>query len=328
MKLAVYYNLYRLYGGVNEQKAEEYKNLLLSKYPESPFAKTILDPNYLQLMDNKVDAAIRFYEGMYEDYLEKKYTDVIAKAQKARDQFSGNPLSSQIAYLGALATGHTSKLPAFEQALSQIISNYPDDRLIVPLAEQHLLYINQNRADLGGRETALIHYDPSAPNFVEEPEPLAATTPATQTPAVTETKEPELVPSAEKSSDALTNEPSLFSAADTAIHFFVVNVADSRANLNSSRFGIGQFNRVNYAGSSIKHRLKNVNRQNQLIFVGEFRGKDAALTYSGRITPLLKDIMKIPADKYSTFIITENNLDKINDTQTLGKYIEFYQKNY
>jgi tetratricopeptide (TPR) repeat protein len=45
-KLAVYYNLYRLYNTVNKKRSDEYKTVLLSKFPESPFAKIILDPDY------------------------------------------------------------------------------------------------------------------------------------------------------------------------------------------------------------------------------------------------------------------------------------------
>lgn len=331
-KLAVYYNLYRLYSGLNQQKADEYKNILLNRYPESDFAKTILDPNYRQVMNAEEQAAIHFYEGMYEDYLQKRYTDVIFKAQKAKDQFRKNTLSSQVAYLDALAIGHTNKLSVFENALTRIISDYPDDKLIVPLAEQHLLYIVQHRPELEKRETVLVDYDPSAPRFVEEPEQQTGDeVPAiVDEPAKVATNQPEInnTATALQPAASATIETSMFTKADSAVHFFVVNVLDARVNLNSSRFGIGQFNRSNFSGNSIKHRLKIINKENQLIFVGEFKNKDVAGDYYSKISPLMKGIMKIPADHYSTFIITKDNLDKLNDRSAVEKYIEFYQKNY
>ncbi|HXI00939.1 MAG TPA: tetratricopeptide repeat protein [Sphingobacteriaceae bacterium] len=339
-KLAIYYNLYRLYSISNPQKAEEYKNTLLTRYADSQFAKIILDPGYRQSADDEPMAAIRFYEDMYSDYLSKKYKDVILKADQAHQQFAKNSLASQISYLGALAIGRTQKLPAFEQALKLIISEYPDDKLIVPLIQQHLLYIIQYRPELDKRRVALVDYDPNEPGFVEEPQiqltdvkPIIAGQPKTSVSEpetkIATTPETKIAASPETPANVSRNEPSIFAVADSMVHYFVVNVAaDSRVNLNSSRFGIGQFNRANFSGKSIKHQLKNINNQNQLIFVGEFRSKDLAMGYYQNISPLMKDIMKITADKYSTFIITKDNFDKLNDRPTIEKYIEFYQKNY
>jgi hypothetical protein len=35
--------------------------------------------------------------------------------------------------------------------------------------------------------------------------------------------------------------------------------------------------------------------------------------------------MKVPADKYNTFIITKDGLDKLKDSKTVNSYIEFYK---
>ena len=64
-KLAVYYNLYRLYRFVNPKRSDEYKNILLNQYPESPFAKIILDPDYSQKSDEQELAFNRFYNEIY-----------------------------------------------------------------------------------------------------------------------------------------------------------------------------------------------------------------------------------------------------------------------
>ena len=38
--------------------------------------------------------------------------------------------------------------------------------------------------------------------------------------------------------------------------------------------------------------------------------------------------IKVPADKYSFFIITQENLNKLADKKTLDSYVSYYQKNY
>ncbi|MFI5137928.1 MAG: hypothetical protein ACHQIM_08865 [Sphingobacteriales bacterium] len=123
-------------------------------------------------------------------------------------------------------------------------------------------------------------------------------------------------------------EPSIFSLNDSTNYYFVVNVSSGTTNVASSRFGIGQFNRANYAGKGIKHQLIVVEGNNQLIFVGRFFSLDGVKDYARQIIPLLPEIMKVPKDSYSFFIITQQNLDKLADKKTLDSYIDYYQKNY
>ena len=122
--------------------------------------------------------------------------------------------------------------------------------------------------------------------------------------------------------------PSIFSMGDSTNYYFVVNVSTATINLASSRFGIGQFNRANFQEGAITHQLKDVGDDNQLIYVGRFYSLDAVKDYARAIIPLMPDIMKVPKDKYSFFIITKQNLDKLNNKNLLDSYIEYYQSNY
>lgn len=128
-----------------------------------------------------------------------------------------------------------------------------------------------------------------------------------------------------KQPDAVTY---IYSQRDSTNYYFVVNVSSGTTNLSSSRFGIGQFNRANYAGKGIKHQLLAVDADNQLIFVGRFFTLNAVKKYAGEIIPLLPEIMKVPGDKYSFFIITHENLDKLTNKKLLDSYADYYQKTY
>jgi len=131
--------------------------------------------------------------------------------------------------------------------------------------------------------------------------------------------------------DALTAKvavASIFSPRDSTHYYFVVNVTSGTTDLASSRFGIGQFNRANYAGNGIKHLLKPVGDADQVIYVGVFPSFEKVKKYAHDIVPLLPDIMKVPKEKYTFFIITKENLDKLADKKTLDSYIDYYQSNY
>jgi hypothetical protein len=62
--------------------------------------------------------------------------------------------------------------------------------------------------------------------------------------------------------------------------------------------------------------------------VGNFSNFDEAKTYASGITPQLKQIMKVPVNIYTSFIISKENFEKLTSKALLDKYIEFYKNNY
>ncbi|HEY0897431.1 MAG TPA: tetratricopeptide repeat protein [Sphingobacteriaceae bacterium] len=318
-RAAVYYNLYRLYSETDSAvRADEIKKILLTQFPGTPYAQTILDPEYGQKQNDREAALNQAYDQAYALFEAGKYDDALSQVSQVKAQFPENRLMPQLAYLEALSTGHLQRLPAFEARLNDIITAFPADSLVTPLVKLHLDYIEKNRGILAARPYAILKADGSESRWVEEPAPETKVVNAADRPVVPKAASaiPENVPVPAGSRFALT---------DTATCYFVVNVKDGRANLNSSRFGLGQFNRTKFASAAIKHQLKRVNNQNQLIFVGPFRNKAAALAYFREITPLMKQIMKVPADRFNTFIITQEDFGKLEEQEDLDQYIEFYQ---
>jgi hypothetical protein len=244
--------------------------------------------------------------------------------EKYREVSGIEKVPAQLAYLNSLAIGHTQKLPELVNAFKVIVANFPEEKLIVPLVKQHLSFIDSNRAAMEDRIVALSDQDFNN-RFFQEPE-IEQTATLVSAPAIA--NNPEINTKDKTISVQPEEESGPFRKEDSAEFYFVVNISDPSVNLSSSRFGIGQFNRANLPGSAIKHQLKSLANKNQLIFVGPFAEKDAALTYFTKISPLMRTIMKIPAAKYNTFIINSQNFEKLIDKDTLEQYIEYYKKNY
>ncbi len=340
-KPALYYNLYRLYGDDNPAKSEEFKNLILKNYAETPFAKIIIDPDYGKKLSDADAGLDAFYNQVYDNFSKKKYKDAISNIDSLLRQYPNNKLASQLAYLKAISSGHLENLAAFKDELTQIVTKYPDDKLITPLVKQHLTYIDAHQAEMQG-DYALTNNDPNeVPFSVITPTPVDAITAYNNSQLVQQvaqqridplTKKPEVIPGA-KAPEATKTEaakaaPSIFSMRDSTNYYFVVNVSTGTTNLASSRFGIGQFNRANLPAGDIKHQLMAIGDDTQLIYVGRFYSIDAVKAYARAIIPLMPDIMKVPKDKYSFFIITQENLDKLTSKKLLDSYTDYYQKNY
>ncbi|QKJ30971.1 tetratricopeptide repeat protein [Mucilaginibacter mali] len=370
-KPAVFYSLYRLYFETgNAVRADEYKNRLLKDYASSIYAQVITDPDYSKRIDDRDAGFNLLYNQVYDLYAKRKYADVINKADSLLRVYPGSKFAAQLNYLRAISNGHKEKFDPFRSELLAITQKYPNDRLITPLINQHIVYLEENKAKMSAREFALMDNDPSEEPFIpatvpsqpvvkapvqNQPQqkpvvqnqqpvkqtitPPANNNPVTQqqvpppvnNPVVNNTQPPAATNPAPGNPSVTPTAPavkSIFSLKDSTNYYFVVNVSTGTVNLSSSRFGIGQFNRANYQGTGISHQLKNAGDNNQLVYVGRFNNITAVKNYARAIIPLMPQIMKVPADKYTFFIITQENLDKLADKKTLDSYIDFYQKNY
>jgi tetratricopeptide (TPR) repeat protein len=355
-KPALYYNLYRLYADDgNQAKSDEYKNLLLKNYPETAFAQIIIDPAYSQKLNDADSELTSLYNNVYEAYSKQDYQQAITLIDQLQNDKPNNKWSAQLAYLRAISQGHLEKFDAFHTDLEQIIAAYPNDKLIVPLVKEHIVYLDANKDKLTPRPFVLTDKDPNEEPFVP---PVEQNDKATQSyNAFAEqqqkayrqaqaAKEQAARDAAKKNGNqippnqqATANQqpvsnpvnpaaPSIFSMRDSTNYFFVVNVSSATTNLASSRFGFGQFNRANFPNGTIIHQLLDVGDNNQLIYIGRFYSLGAVKDYANAIVPLLPDIMKVPRNEYTFFIITGENLLKLKDRSMIDTYMDYYQNNY
>ena len=303
---AVCYNLFRLYADLDSVKSASFKASILKNYPNSLYAKIILDPEFSQKQDEQVVALNRAYNQTFDEFAKKNYTNTLVCIMELKAQFGENKLSPQLAYLKTIAEGHQEELAPFETSLKNIVSTYPEDKLITPLVKNHLDFIEKNRKVLAAKLAVLTDKDPLVYALVEETKTEII---SSKTAKVLETN-------------------SLFSLADSSHYYVVIDVANGGANLSSSRFGIGQFNRANFADGAIKHQLKPVGDANQLIYIGEFYSKNTATDYLQNIRSLLPDIMKVSKESYSIYLCTKANLDLLTNTDLLIQYQKFYTEHY
>ncbi|HEX5002127.1 MAG TPA: tetratricopeptide repeat protein [Bacteroidia bacterium] len=127
-KVAVWYNLYRINIAIEEEeRANYYKKLILDGYPDTDYAKLILNPDYYKEQQRKVAVQKVFYETTYRAFLNKQYADVIERKSMADSLFPGSDLAPKFELLKAMAIGKTRPLPEFEASLKGVITRYPED---------------------------------------------------------------------------------------------------------------------------------------------------------------------------------------------------------
>ncbi len=122
----IYFNLYRLYSQLNNQKQSDYyKNLLLSKYPNTVLAKVVLDPSYTSEAKALDKAAQLFYDNLYTAYKDGNYQSVIFAKSRIDSVYSLTSIAPRYAYLYALAQSKVNGNDALEKYLNELITKYP-----------------------------------------------------------------------------------------------------------------------------------------------------------------------------------------------------------
>jgi tetratricopeptide (TPR) repeat protein len=153
-KLAAWYNLYRCYLAAEEkEKADYYKNLILTQFPDSEYARIITNPNYYKDAQRKTAIAQVFYENTYKAYVNGQYQDVIERKSAADSLFPPSNLTPKFNFLKALSIGKTQPLPNFEAALKNIIAVYPKDSVSI-LAKAILDKMSGQQVPASGSESA------------------------------------------------------------------------------------------------------------------------------------------------------------------------------
>ncbi|MDP4267596.1 MAG: tetratricopeptide repeat protein, partial [Bacteroidota bacterium] len=137
-KLTCYYQLYRLYlTQQKNSKADYYKNILLTKYPDCPYSKIIQNPDYVTEAKSENSKAEKMYEETYLSYINAQYDKVISDCISAETSLKGNSIIPKFYYIKALSIGRTKDLNQFKAALNEVVTKFPNHE--VKNAAQNIL---------------------------------------------------------------------------------------------------------------------------------------------------------------------------------------------
>ena len=134
----VYYTLYVMNKEIDKQKSDYYKNLLLKQYPNSIFAKLVLDPEYLIKNEQVNKMAQGKYAIAYDLHINEFYDSSYHFCDKILAEFPETDIIDKVVFLKALNIGlQDTTVLIFKQMLEAFIQDYQQSEL-VPLANEYL----------------------------------------------------------------------------------------------------------------------------------------------------------------------------------------------
>ena len=135
-RITALYQLFRLYLAMQKQnEADKYKNIILTKYPDSEYAKLIANPDFFAELAKSKKESDDFYTETFRMYKAGMYANVIERCRTAMVRFAESEMLPKFAYLKALALGKQRDVEAFRTALIDVVRSFPGDTVRVQAKE-------------------------------------------------------------------------------------------------------------------------------------------------------------------------------------------------
>ncbi|MGV3596373.1 MAG: tetratricopeptide repeat protein [Bacteroidota bacterium] len=121
-----YYYLHKIYKNDNPAKAAEYKNLLITKYPDTDYALLVNDG----AITNKSTAGVDwrktdFYNTTYGLFTGGRYAEVKSRRSVADTMLAGTSMMPKFELLYAMSVAKTESRENYRKELEKIIEQYP-----------------------------------------------------------------------------------------------------------------------------------------------------------------------------------------------------------
>ena len=128
LELPSYFILWTNYTKLkNTAKAEEAKNVILTKYRDTDYAKLIVDPNYYKKLAEVAKENERKYETLHQTFNAKQWGRTVQLADELLAETTDVALMAKTSYLRAIGVWQTQGEEPLKKTLTQIITNYPKE---------------------------------------------------------------------------------------------------------------------------------------------------------------------------------------------------------
>jgi len=299
--LSSWFELWDLYTKQdNQEKAGYYKNLIIAKYPESKYAKYLLNPNYFVELEARNDSINRLYQQVFLEFKNGKY----AQSGKFADQIlTMQPDSSMIpklSFFKAIAEGTATSRENLGKLLTEYISTYPKAEPKA-LAEQILKLI---------QDSTLTDYQKMVDSgYLSD-----------------QIRNSELLPGNQKGADEFGGK---FSYDDELLHYYVIAYPKNvNIDLNRLKFDLANYNIDHYTKVDFDVEVQSLNNTTSLLMVRSLNNKEQGLIYFRSIIKRRAVFEALKNIKYVNFIVSSTNFREITAAKDFTEYLKFYIKNY
>ncbi|MDK2978587.1 MAG: hypothetical protein PWP52_1301 [Bacteroidales bacterium] len=298
-KIAAYYSLYKVYEQQgNQSQADIYKNMIIRNYPDSKYAKVLLDPNYFKQFEKEEQEKISFYTTTLNLYKKQKYREVIQRSDEAIKKYQNTEYVPKYRFLKTLSMGELYGVTSIKKELETIVEEFPADP-VANASEELLMAIRENELKQFKDMDGTSKEDDVADKEKEE---------------ITQKTLEEIA--------------KIYQYKPETKHLLGIAI-NKTANINQLKFNLINFNLDFFIQESYDIENKSLNEFIEIISVKDFKNAQKAKEYYNQFKLEEKTIFTdIETAEFQYFIISQENLNKLLEEKSVVDYLIFFRNNY
>lgn len=300
-QLSSYFELWDLYQKVgDQQRSDYYKNLIVANYPDSKYAKFLVNPNFFIELEARQDSVNNLYQQAFYNFQQGNYPAANDFVQQIKQLEPDTLLLPKISFIETIAEGVGTDFDQFASMLNTHIQSYPESGT-VPLAQDVLRLIE---------DSTLADYQKLVEiGYLND-----------------EIKNEELLPENQSANDEFGGK---FSYDDELLHYFVIAFPRSaNVDLNRLKFDIANYNIDHYTRMDFDIETENLNPETQLVVVRSLPDKEQSLIYFRSIIRQRDVFQSLGDAHYVNFVASSYNYREVLSDQNYLEYLKYFVKNY
>jgi len=331
----IYLGLYYCYTKLgNAEKAAYYKSILNTKFAASPSNKLLTNPPSTAI-SKKNEAGTKQYEAIYNLFIEGKFDEALAGKKMADSLYGNNYWSPQLLYIEAVYHVKKQEDSLAIETLNHLITLYPKaplkskaERMIDVLKrrksiESYLTALKITRAKeedvIATPKNKLVRNDL---NLIVSPKLFDSSK------TVLPGKQPVTKDSAKKVAAVITNGPFTFNMTTPQNVVIVLDKVDG-TYINEAKNAFTRFVAENFRNQAITVTKTAVDKDVSLVVFTSFANAEAAMQFLYKVKKAAPDeVSWLPAAKYSFLIISDINLELLQNNKHLKEYKDLLNKQF
>lgn len=300
-QLTIWFELWELYKQTGDQeKSAYYRNLIIGNYPDSKYARYLVNPNFFIELEARNDSLNQLYQQTFNQYRQGHYPEAGRLAKQLKSMEPDSLLLPKVSFIETIADGTQLEMDQFGKKLEEYIHTYPASPA-KPLAENILKLI---------LDSTLVDYQQLiALGYLSD-----------------EIENDELLTADRAANDEFGGK---FSYDDELLHYFVIAFpVTADVDLNRLKFDIANYNIDHYMKTDFDIETENMNPQTHLLVVRSMEDKQQALIYFRSIIRKREVFETLKNTEYVNFTVSSANFRTVMSDRTYMEYLRFFIKNY
>ena len=317
-----FYMLYRIYDRQgNTPQANYYRDMVLMGFPDCDFANLIRDNEYYKELLRRERVVEADYEEMYSHFVDGRYTAALTIADRAEENYPGNPMLNKFRYFKALALAKKG-LRADAVSILKPLASLPASDSIQPLAKAQLELLEDSTFHITSSNNAITQSNNSRINtFTHSHIQDASSHQATDAESVSGGNEA-------SSEEPLPKESQVYRYRPNQQQFIVIVVNDRTVRATELQNKIIEFNNIYYSNTGLKVNTSLFTDTTQIITIHRFVNDDDAFNYWSHLQQEESPLHQLAPGDHIEFPITSQNYATFYNRKDPAAYLPFFKKYY